>query len=424
MTEGEATLDRQPWLAHPATLAVMSALEAAGGPDCARFVGGCVRDAVVGRPVNDIDIATRLAPEAVVAALEAAGLRALPTGIEHGTITALVPQSGGRPRLFEITTLRRDVETDGRHAVVAFATDWAEDAARRDFRLNALYADMSGRIFDPVGGGLADARAGAIVFVGDPAQRIREDALRIARYFRFLAWFGRGEPDAAALEACRGQAALVEKISAERVGQEIMKLLAASDPRVAMGLMAKVGVLARLIPDAVNLARFDALVELETGVLFAEDPLLRLAALLPSDPDAARRVSRALRLSKTQRDRLAAALGPEPALVSWMSPRETRRLVYRLGVEAFVDRATLAWAASPRPAAAIQWRALLPMAQTWTPPTLPLTGDEVAAAGVPRGPQIGAVLREVEAWWIDQDFLDDKLSIMERLKAVAQGMTY
>lgn len=424
MTDDAITLPRQPWLVHPATLAVISALEAAGGPDCARFVGGCVRDAVLGRTVNDIDIATSLTPDAVVAALKAGGLRAIPTGIDHGTVTALVPQAGGRTRLFEITTLRRDVETDGRHAVVAFTTDWVEDAARRDFRLNALYADTAGRIFDPTGGGLADARAGAIVFVGDPAQRIREDALRIARYFRFLAWFGRSEPDAAALDACRSQAPLIDMISAERVGQEVMKLLAAPDPRLAMRLMAKIGLLGRVIPDAVTLSRFNALIEIETQVLFSEDPLLRLAALLPDDPGSAVRTSRTLRLSNTQRDRLATAVGSEPALVSWMSPRETRRLVYRLGVQAFLDRATLAWAASPRPAAAIQWRALLSIAQTWTPPTLPLTGDEVAAAGVPRGPQIGAVLREVEAWWIDQDFIEDKLSIMERLKAVAQGMAY
>ncbi len=424
MIEPHSKLPRQPWLAHPATLAVMSALEASGGPDCARFVGGCVRDAVLARPVSDIDIATRLTPDAVVAALEAGGLRAIPTGMDHGTVTALVPEPGGGPRIFEITTLRRDVETDGRHAVVAFTTDWDEDAARRDFRLNALYANREGRIFDPTGGGLADAQAGAVVFVGDPAERIREDALRLVRYFRFLAWFGRSEPDAAALDACRNLASLVDTLSAERLGQEFLKLLAAPDPRAAMRLMAETGVLARLIPEAENLPRLQALVEIETEVLFTDDPLLRLAALLPDDPAAARRAGRALRLSNAQCERLALALAPEPALVSWMSPRETRRHVYRLGVQAFLDRATLAWAASPRPAAGIQWRALLPIAKTWARPTLPLTGDEVAAAGVPRGPQIGAVLREVEAWWIDHDFIDDKLSVMERLKAVAQGMTY
>jgi poly(A) polymerase len=419
MTDREDILINQPWMSHPATEAVMTALETAGGVDCARYVGGCVRDAVLGRPATDIDIATKLAPEAVVAALQAAGLNVIPTGLAHGTVTAVT-----RGRAFEITSLRRDVETDGRHAVVAFTTDWTEDAARRDFRLNALYADRRGRLFDPTGGGLSDARAGAVVFVGDPIARIREDALRIPRYFRFLAWYGRGEPDAAALAACRAESSRLDLLSAERVGQEMMKLMAAADPRAAVRKMAEAGVLRRLIADAVQLARFEALVEIETNVLFHDDPLLRLAALLTGGPESADRTAAALRLPNNKRDRLRAALGFEATLVSWMSPRQTRQMVYRLGPQTFRDRALLAWAASGRPAAGIQWRALLPIAETWTPPTFPLTGDEVAAAGVPYGPMIGTVLREVEAWWIDQDFIDDKLSIMERLKAVAQGMSY
>jgi poly(A) polymerase len=397
----------------------MQALEAAGGEEGARFVGGCVRNAVLGAPVRDIDIATPLTPPQVIAALEAAGLKAIPTGIVHGTVTAVAK---GRP--FEITTLRRDVETDGRRAVVAFTTDWAEDAARRDFRLNALYADVHGRIYDPTNEGLADARAGRVVFVGEPALRIAEDALRIPRYFRFLAWYGRGEPDTAALAACAEGRALVNGLSAERVGHELMTLLAAPDPRLAVRLMAQAGVLGLLLPAAVGLARFDALVRIETDILFTDDPLLRLAALLPDDPAAGLAAAARLRLANAERDRLAAALGADRALVSWMSPRETRRAVYHLGAQTFCDRAMLAWAGSPRPGAAVQWRALLAMAQGWRAPALPLSGAEVMAAGVPEGPLVGAVLREVEAWWIDQDFPDDKLATVERLKAVAQGMVY
>jgi poly(A) polymerase len=413
------TLPIQPWMIHPATVAVMSALAAAGGEDCARFVGGCVRNALLRRPVEDIDIATVLEPPAVIAALGAAGLKAVPTGIDHGTITAV---AHGRP--FEVTTLRRDVETDGRRAVVAFTRDWAEDAARRDFRLNALYADAEGRLFDPTGAGLADLRAGAIVFVGDARDRIREDALRILRFFRFVAWYGRGDADPEALAACADLGALVEGLSAERIGAEVMKLLAAEDPRRAVRLMDAAGVLRRLVPGARDLARFDALVKIESEILFSEDPLMRLAALLDQDPGLAVATALRLRLSNAQRDRLAAALGTEPPVVSWMSARETRRAVYALGAPAFCDRVLLAWAQSDRPAAAVQWRALLPIAQSWTPPRLPLDGEEVAAAGVPHGPAIGAVLREVERWWIDHDFIDDKLSVMERLKAVAQGMIY
>ncbi|HWF00205.1 MAG TPA: CCA tRNA nucleotidyltransferase [Caulobacteraceae bacterium] len=410
-------LPPQPWLTHPATRAVVGALEAAGGPGCARFVGGSVRNALMRRPVGDIDIATQLEPAAVIAALEAAKLKAVPTGIEHGTITAVAQ---GRP--FEITTLRRDVETDGRRAIVAFTREWAQDAARRDFRINALYAAPDGEVFDPTGGGLADLAAGAIVFVGDPATRIREDALRILRFFRFLAWYGRGEPDPASLAACADLRALIEGLSAERLGAETMKLLCADDPRGAVRLMATGGVLAQLLPSAASLGRFEALVAIETEILFTQDPLLRLAALLPDDPGEGSKAAARLRLSNAQRDRLTAALTPQAGLVSWMSPRETRRLVWRIGADAFCDRALLSWAASPRQAAGVQWRALIPMARSWPRPALPLNGEEVAAAGVPKGPLIGKVLREVEAWWVDQDFPDDKLSLVERLKAVVQGM--
>ncbi|MDR3509609.1 MAG: CCA tRNA nucleotidyltransferase [Caulobacteraceae bacterium] len=397
----------------------MTALMVAGGVDCARFVGGCVRNTLTGHPVADIDIATTLTPDEVIKALETAGLKAVPTGVEHGTVTAVCK---GKP--FEVTTLRRDVETDGRRAVVAFTTDWSEDAQRRDFRLNALYADIKGRLFDPTGHGIEDAKAGRIVFVGDPDTRIAEDALRILRFFRFLAWYGRGEPDAVALAACERMKDRIGQLSAERISKELLKLLGADDPRPALRLMATTGVLTQALPQAQGLARFERLVGIETEQLFQCDPLLRLAALLPDDPQVGLSVAQALRLSNAERDRLVAALGQTPRMVSWMSPREARRAVYRLGAGTFCDRALLAWAASERPAATVQWRALLPMAQTWPRPTFPITGEEVMAAGVPRGPLVGAVMREVEDWWIDQDFIDDKLSLVEQLKAVAQGMVY
>ena len=408
----------KPWMQAPETRAVMAALEAAGGAGCARFVGGCVRNAVIGRPVADIDIATTLTPDKVTAALQAAGLKAVPTGIEFGTVTAV---SAGKP--FEITTLRRDVETDGRHAVVAYTDDWAEDAARRDFRLNALYADAEGRLFDPMGEGEADARAGRIVFVGDPETRIAEDGLRILRFFRFLAWYGEGEPDADGLAACERMKGALISLSAERIAKELLTLLAADDPRPAVRLMAATGILSLVIPAAHGLARFEHLVEIESD-LFQCDPLLRLAALLPDDQASGQATAERLRLSNAQRNRLVASLGLQPRLVSWMSPREARRAVYQLGVDAFCDRLMLGWAGSQRHAAAMQWRALLPMAQSWPRPSFPLTGAEVIAAGVPEGPLVGEVMREIEAWWIDQDFIDDKLSIVERLKSVAQGMAY
>ena len=413
------SLGALPWMTRPETRAVIAALEAAGGAGCARFVGGCVRNAILKQPISDIDIATTLTPDEVTAALTKAGLKAIPTGVEHGTVTAV---ANGHP--YEITTLRRDVETDGRRAVVAFTTDWAEDAMRRDFRLNALYADPDGRLYDPTAGGLADARAGRIVFVGDAETRIREDALRILRFFRFAAWYGRTEPDAAGLAACASLRGLIGALSAERVSTELLKLLAAEDPRPAVRLMAQTGVLAEVLPEAQGLARFDRLVTIETEMLFTEDALLRLAALLPDDPASAAALAERLRLSNAQKDRLVAALTPAPPLKSWMSPKETRQLVYRLGVEAFCDRVTLNWAASERPATTVQWRALPPTARGWTAPKFPLSGDEVLAAGVPKGPLVGEVMREVEAWWVESDFPDDKLALIERLKAVAQGMAY
>ena len=413
------TLSRPPWMTSPQTAAVLDALEAAGGPDCARFVGGCVRNTLIGAAVDDLDIATTLTPAQVTEALAAAGLRCVPTGFEHGTVTAI---SQGRP--YEITTLRRDVATDGRRAVVAFTDDWAEDARRRDFTLNALYAQRDGTVFDPTGQGVADARAGRIVFVGEPEQRLREDYLRILRFFRFMAWYGKGAADPAGLAACAALKDQVKTLAAERISKEILKLLAAEDPRPAVRLMAQSGVLAVVLPAVSNLARFDGLVEIESEQLFETDAALRLAALLPDDQIAAGKLAEALRLSNADRDRIVTALGPTPTLKSWMSPREIRRAVYQTGLPALRDRAKLGWAAAERSAAAPQWRGMIALAEGWTAPAFPITGDDVVKAGVPKGPMVGQVLREVEDWWIDHDFIDDPMSAVEKLKSVAQGMAF
>ncbi|QYF88250.1 CCA tRNA nucleotidyltransferase [Brevundimonas sp. PAMC22021] len=366
----------------------MSALEAAGGVGCARFVGGCVRNSLMGQDVDDIDIATRLQPKATMAALKARGLKAIPTGIEHGTVTAV---ANGRP--FEITTLRRDVETDGRRAVVAFSEDWAEDAARRDFRLNALYADAVGRVFDPTGGGLSDAAAGRIVFVGEPEARIREDYLRILRFFRFFAWYGRGEPDADGLAACARLAEGVEWLSAERVSKELLKLLAAPDPRAAARAMARAGILARLTDSEADLDAFDALTRL------TPDPLLRLSMLL-SDAEAATAAAR-LRLSNAQRDRLVAAADPSGEISSTMGNKAARAGVYRLGRQTFEDRLLKSAArqgGDPAP--------LLEATRAWTPPAMPVGGRDLAARGVAPGPATGRLLKAFEQGWITDDFPD------------------
>ncbi len=380
----------QPWLEAKATRAVMAALQAAGGPDCARFVGGCVRNSLLGQPVDDIDIATRLRPEETMAALQAAGLKVVPTGLEHGTVTGV---SERKP--YEITTLRRDVETDGRRAVVAFTEDWAEDAARRDFRLNALYADAAGTVFDPTGGGLADAAEGRIVFVGEAETRIREDYLRILRFFRFQAWYGRGQPDATGLAACAALKAGMAQLSAERVSKELLKLLAARDPRSTVRAMAETGVLGQVLPEAQPLNLFEAMCGL-TG-----DPVLRLSALLPADEGAVVRIAGSLRLSNGTRDRLAAAVAEGPVVATDMTEAEARAAIYRLGRDAFEDRLTRAEAAGGDGAA------LRRLAAEWTPPKMPVGGRDLARLGLKPGPETGRVLNAFETGWIADDFPSD-----------------
>jgi poly(A) polymerase len=409
MTETLAAAD---WMTAAPTRAVITALEALGGPGCARFVGGAVRNSLMGCSVDDIDIATTLTPDQVTQALKASGLRAIPTGVEHGTVTAI---SGHKP--FEITTLRRDVATDGRHAEVAFTDDWAADAQRRDFTFNALYADPAGQVFDPTGEGLADAAAGRVVFVGDPAARLQEDYLRTLRFFRFYAWYGRGEADPEALAACAAARNRLGALSAERVQKELFKLLAALDPRPALRLMQQTGVLTAVLPLAASLDRTERLIEIDQQQGFPADPELRLSSLWPADPKAVKSAAQGLRLSNAARDRLVNAAGSEPALDARMSPRTVRQALWRVGAGAFADRIRLAWAEdgdAPEP-----WLALLDQAKTWTRPELPVRGEDVLAAGVSAGPDVGKVLAAFEDWWINQDFPADRDLALVQLETLA-----
>ncbi|MGD9814900.1 MAG: CCA tRNA nucleotidyltransferase [Hyphomonadaceae bacterium] len=410
-----AAITHAPWLKAPETQKLVAALEAAR-PGGSRFVGGCVRNTLMGRPVDDIDIATQLTPDRVAEIAAKSGFAAHPTGIEHGTVTVVVDH-----KPFEVTTLRRDVSTDGRRATVAFTESWEEDAQRRDFRMNALYADAAGAVHDPTGGGLDDARAGRVIFIGDAATRIKEDYLRILRFFRFNAWYARTPIDPHGLAACADLVAGLDTLSVERVWKEVKKLLAAPDPRAAWEGMKAIEVRARALPEMADEARLDALCTLEADLMLPVDAMTRVAASLP-DQESARALARRLKLSNEERDRLIAALGDDEKITSYMSLREMRRAIYRIGNEAFRDRVMLAWARAGLEKSQA-WRALVAHAQMWTPPKLPLSGDEVMAAGVPAGPKVGLVMREVEDWWIDADFPDDKLSVIERLKAVAQGLS-
>ncbi|MGZ5928840.1 MAG: CCA tRNA nucleotidyltransferase [Rhizomicrobium sp.] len=394
------------WMTAPETRKLMAALGEG------RFVGGAVRNALSGWAVNDIDIAVPMPPTETLQRLESAAIKAVPTGFEHGTITAIV---GGQP--FEVTSLRRDVETDGRHAVVAYTDDWQEDAARRDFTMNALYATADGEIFD-YHGGVEDLMAGRVRFVGDPAARIREDYLRILRLFRFYAWYGKGEMDAGALHAAAAAKAGLAQLSAERIAKELLRLLESQDPIPALRLMAASGVLPELLPYALQLPRLDNLVLIEAKNRFAPDAILRLAALLPDDANVARQVGERLKLSGAERARLEGLAGAGEKIAAHLSAADVRRLLYRIGVARFRDRVLLSWAACPKGAAAIPWRMLLSIAEGWERPRFPLTGREAMAAGVAEGPNVGRVLAAVEAWWLEQDFLPDETALMEKLKSV------
>jgi len=381
---------------RPATRALLAALKGE-----ARFVGGCVRDALLKRPIGDIDLATPLFPDEVMRRLAAAGIKVVPTGLAHGTVTALIERHP-----FEITTLRRDVETFGRHANVAFTSNWAEDSRRRDFTMNALYLAADGEIFD-YQEGLRDLRRGKVRFVGDPATRIREDVLRVLRFYRFHAWLGRGAADAAARAACRVSAPLVSTLSGERVQAELMKLLRAADPAATLALMAEDGVLGKILPATRPLDILRRLVRLERSNDLEADALRRLGAVIAGDAEG---VARRLKLSNAERDRLIALEG---ALDLAGDAPAQRRLLYRLGRETYIDRAlmTAAQAGATR-----KLRGLLAAAARWRKPVFPLSGGDVTALGLAPGPEIGRLLAALEDWWEEGDFRASRRACLAELR--------
>lgn len=403
------------WLHWPESKAVMAALhDGAEAGVVARYVGGAVRDGLIGREVRDVDIATILEPDAAAVRLVAHGLKVVPTGLDHGTITAVADG-----RAFEITTLRRDVETDGRRATVAFSNDWREDAARRDFTMNAIYADPDGSLYDPFDG-YEDLKAGRVCFIGDPMARIAEDALRILRFFRFHAWYGpdegAGPMDAEGLAACSRSVERLKILSVERVRDEIMRLLAAPNPGPTLRVMIKAGVLPAVLPEAVLIDRLDALVELERA-LKVNDPLRRLAALLP---DGAGDVGPRLKLPKRDQLRLAEIILPRDEIAPGKGDapfnRRMRALHYRIGRDAFVDHILLNWAGRGLPARDKTWRAFLKAAEVWPRPEFPLRGRDALALGLKAGPQVGDMLGELELWWIARDFRPSRGDLLERLE--------
>ena len=382
-----------------------------GGGAELRFVGGCVRDSLLGLGVRDIDIATDALPDRIMEILRDAGIKSVPTGIEHGTVTAVV-----EGRAFEITTYRRDIKTDGRHAVVEFGTDWREDAERRDFTINAMSITPDGNLHDPFDGE-GDLVAGRVRFVGDAQRRVREDILRILRWFRFHAHYGKPPPDADALGACRGFAFRIPDLSGERIRHELLRLLAADNPLPSIELMIETDVFDAVLGRGQQIQCLAGLYVIEREIEMPPDPLLRLAALIGS-PGMAVPLAERLRLSNAEQKRLLAALGSEPSLSLDTSEADRARIFYHLGIRIVEDRILLAWAANP---SATEWQEWLEAVQAFDMPAFPLSGRDVMAEGISAGPAVGDTLRQIEDWWIDARFTPDRVQCLAHLKEILRN---
>lgn len=383
------------WLKASPTQTVLRVIT--DGGFAARIVGGAIRNGVLGRPVRDIDIATEATPEDVTRVAQDAGLKVVPTGLSHGTVTVIVE---GHP--FEVTTLREDVATFGRHAEVRFTDDWAGDARRRDFTMNALYCDADGRLYDPLGG-LSDLQSQTVRFIGDPSERIREDYLRILRFFRFFSEYGTGDIDRDGLDACVRERAGIRRLSGERLRQELIKLLAA--PRVldALQSMFDFGLLGEFLPTVPHLNHLARLCGIDDG----GDPVLRLAVLGVCVSEDAETLHHRLRLSNTEYQTLKRV---EEALRVDRVPDAVaaRRWLYRAGVKVYGDQVLIAWSRSYSELGKPEWAHTHTLPQRWTPPSFPVTGKTALELGAAPGPAVGRALRDVETLWLDSDFsLDD-----------------
>jgi len=397
MVKPDLFLPDQDWMQDPDLIRLFDAIRTAGGD--LRYVGGCVRDALLGRPVHDIDMATTLEPVGTQNALTSAGIKSVPTGLDFGTVTAVLPN-----RTVEVTSLRRDVETDGRRAVVAYTTDWLEDALRRDFTINALYADQQGRLSD-YHQGYDDIIAKRLRFVGDPDTRIQEDVLRILRFFRFHAQLGFNPLDPDGLAACTHNKDLLGTLSAERVAGEIMRLLTAKNPVPALIALRDGSFLTHWLPEARDINGLMRLIAQDGG---EPDWILRLACLIPEDPDGAAHIADRLKLSGADRARLQTLAAP---IIAPPDAVAARRFIYSVGPVAARDRG---WIGLARDGEA--WHTLLTQTGEWHPTPLPITGKDALALGMEPGPHMGRLLKEAEDRWIESDFTLSRTALIDFMK--------
>ena len=402
MTAALVPLAHAAWLREGALARLLAVLDHDG--EEARVVGGAVRNALLGEPIGEVDIATTALPEEVIRRAAAAGFKPVPTGIEHGTVTIVIDS-----RPFEVTTLREDVESYGRHAKVRFGRDWQADAERRDFTMNALSCGADGTVHDYVGG-LADLEQRKVRFIGEPARRIAEDRLRILRFFRFHASYGFGPPDAQGLAACIAARAGLEQLSRERVRAELLKLLVAPHAVPTLAVMSESGLVELVLGGVPDLAAFANMAKAEAAAGLQADPMRRLGALAVRVTEDAERLWQRLRLSNLEHERLL-SMGENWWQVSPQHERLGRALLYRLGSEQFADRVLIAWARSSQGAHDPAWHGLASLPGRWTIPVFPLKAADFIKRGVPHGPALGAALREAEQAWIAADFPSDPSAI-------------
>lgn len=412
----EASVTEESWFKEPALGRIFALLNQEG--EEVRVVGGAVRNSLMGLPVSDTDLATTWAPEQVVARAETAGIRAVPTGIDHGTVTLVIDGRG-----FEITTLRHDAETDGRRAKVTFGRDWQVDAERRDFTINALYADHAGNVIDLVGG-LDDIATRTVRFIGDADARIAEDYLRVLRYFRFFAHYGSGRPDAAALKACARARDSLAKLSSERVWKELKTLLKARDPGRALLWMRQSGVLTAVLPESEKwgIDTIGQLIATETALDWDPDPMLRLMAMVPPDAERMRELSTRLKMSRAEADRLI-KWAEAPVIKPTLAITALDRLLYRHGALPLSDRIRLslvsARSRTETDAAALTDTAghsrHLARALAWERPVFPVAGADLIAKGIKPGPDMGAQLAALEERWVESNFTLDKSALLDAM---------
>jgi tRNA nucleotidyltransferase/poly(A) polymerase len=408
-----ASLAGAAWLTSGALARLLAVLDRDG--EEARAVGGAVRNALINLPVSEVDIATTAVPEEVVRRVQAAGFKAVPTGIEHGTITVVID---GAP--FEVTTLRRDMETYGRHAKVAFGRDWKADAQRRDFTINALSASRDGTVFDYVGG-LDDLGPRKVRFIGEAKIRIEEDYLRILRFFRFNAAYGAGDLDADGLHACIAARAGLEQLSRERVRMEFFKLLPAPRAAPVLQAMADAGLLLVALHAVPNVVHFFAMTAVEQALSISPDPVRRLAALAVVIAEDAERLWQKLRLSNVEHARLAAMAVGWRRISPTLSEDAARALLYRLGPELFTDQVLLGWARSGVQPGDDGWRKLAALPQRWGTPTFPIKAADLMGRGVAKGPGLGDALKAAERAWIAAGFPADKAALEKIAQKAADG---